>query len=83
MCSQRYQKWKDFALSAGSIEESKRYLQKAFFWLELQTAFVTLFVIEKTKGNDPDIKKKLFTAKVNLSKRLTEYVEEVIKELKL
>lgn len=82
LCSENYQKWKSLALSANSIEQAKKFLEKAFFWLELQAAFITLFSIEQAKGNDPEIKKKLITAKSNLSKKLTEYAKSVLDEIK-
>lgn len=82
LCSQNYQKWKSIALSSNSLEQAKKFLEKAFFWLELQTAFITLFSIEQAKGNDPEIKQKLITAKSNLSRKLTDYAKSVLDEIK-
>jgi hypothetical protein len=56
-------------------------LEKAMFWMELQSAFVALWGIENTRGDDPEIKRKLITAKSNLSKRLADYAEEVLDEI--
>lgn len=83
LCSQHYQKWKSLALSTNNLEESRKCLEKAFFWLELQSAFIALFAIEKTGGNDPKTELKLITAKASLSKRLAEYAKEIIDELNL
>lgn len=82
LCSQHYKKWKDLALSAKNLDESRKCLNRAFFWLELQTAFITLFAIEKT-CNDPKTELKLISAKANLSKKLAEYAKEILKELNL
>jgi hypothetical protein len=81
LCSQNYERWKTLALSAQNKEESKRFLEKAFFWLELKSAFITLFAAEQTKGNDPIFKRKLILAKTRLSKKLAEYAEKILKEI--
>jgi hypothetical protein len=82
-CSYHYQKWKNLALSTADQKEAKRCMEKAFFWLELQAAFTVLFAVEKTKGKDPAVKRKLLIAKANLSKRLTDYAKEILNELNL
>ncbi|MEM5870202.1 MAG: hypothetical protein QXR09_03510 [Candidatus Aenigmatarchaeota archaeon] len=81
ICSQNYEKWKALALSSKSIEESKKYMQKAFFWLELHSAFLLLAAAEETKGKDPTFKQKLILAKARLSKKLSEYAEKLINDL--
>jgi hypothetical protein len=81
LCSQNYERWKALALSAQNREESKRFLEKAFFWLELQSAFITLFAAEQSKGNDPLFKKKIMLAKAMLSKKLVEYAEKILSEI--
>ena len=83
LCSQNYQKWKSLALSANSLQESKKCLERAFFWLELQTAFITLWSIEKAEGKKPEVKDRIFIAKANLTKKLAEYVDQTLKELNL
>ncbi|HKZ45087.1 MAG TPA: hypothetical protein VJ343_00080 [archaeon] len=80
LCSEHYDKWKNLALSAEGLDESRKCLEKAFFWLELQTAFITLFAIENT-FQDSKVEKKLMIAKANLSKKLAEYAKEIISEL--
>lgn len=83
LCSKHFQKWKSLALSNTDSEKTRRYMEKAFFWLELQTAFTTLFVIEQTKGNDPETKRKLLIAKSNLSKKLADYADNTLNEINL
>lgn len=83
LCSQHYQKWKDQALFSRDIYEARKCLERAFFWLELQTAFIVLHTIEQAKGNDKEVKRKLIQAKANLSKKLAEYAKEILDEIKL
>jgi len=83
LCSQNYQKWKSLALTANSSQEANKYLERAFFWLELQTAFITLWSVEKAEGKNPEVKNKIFTAKANLTKKLADYVDQTFRELDL
>ena len=80
-CSTHYQTWKDEALRAQTREEMKRFLDKAFFWLELQSNLLILWTIENTMGNDPNVKKKVEKAQMNVNKKITQYASEVLKEL--
>lgn len=81
-CYENYQKWKSLALATTNEQESKKFMEKAFFWLELQSAFITLFAAEQIKGKDPVFKKKILLAKANLSKKLAEYAEKILNEIK-
>jgi len=80
-CSTHYQTWKNEALRAQTREEMKRFLDKAFFWLELQNNLLMLWTIEKTLGKDPNIKKKVEKAQMNVNKKITQYASEVLKDL--
>jgi len=80
-CSTHYQTWKDEALRAQTREEMKRFLDKAFFWLELQSNLLMLWTIENTMGSDPNIKKKIEKAQMNVNKKITQYASEVLKNL--
>lgn len=82
LCSYYYQKWKKLALASTSLKDAKKFLKKACFWLELQSAYLALWSIEQLKGRDPRVKEKLLKAKANLAKKLADYAEEVLKELK-
>jgi hypothetical protein len=79
LCSHHYQKWKGMALSAGSIEESRKCMDKAFFWLELQTAFITLFALEKTTDT-PEARIKIIEAKAKISRKLADYAKDIFNE---
>ena len=77
LCSEHYQRWKDIALTRGDMKA----MEKAFFWLELQTAFIALHALEQSR-NDIKTKRKLIIAKTNLSKKLAEYANETLNEIR-
>ncbi len=81
ICSEHYQKWKTTALNSLDREEAKKAMERAFFWLELQSAFITLHAIELTAGRDKEKREKILAAKAKLSKRLVEYAKEILSEL--
>ena len=81
LCSNHYRRWKSLALSSKTLEESRKCFERAFFWLELQTVFIALWSIEKLK-TDPESKLRIMSAKANLSKRLTDYAEQILNEFK-
>ncbi|MBI2005554.1 MAG: hypothetical protein HYS80_02205 [Candidatus Aenigmarchaeota archaeon] len=80
-CTENYQMWKDKALLTNDVYQVKRAVERAFFWMELRSAFIFLHAIEQTKGNDSETKQKLIKAKLNLSKKLTEYLKERLQEI--
>jgi hypothetical protein len=79
LCSTYYKKWKEKALSSQNLEQSKNAMQKAFFWLEMHSAFLALEAMEQNK--DPENLQKLILAKANLSKKLIEYSEKILEEI--
>jgi hypothetical protein len=81
-CSTHYQTWKNEALRAQTREEMKKFLDKAFFWLELQSNLLILWTIKTTMGNDPKIKEKIEKAQLNINKKITNYASEVLKDLR-
>jgi len=83
LCSANYRKWKEIALNSKDMGEVKRAMEKAFFWLELQAAYIALWAVEQVRGSEPGFEEKLFLAKLNLCKKLTEHAKKVIDELKL
>ncbi|TAL48429.1 hypothetical protein EPN87_00600, partial [archaeon] len=60
-CNNNYQRWKQVALGGDA-----KAMERAFFWLELQTAFVVLHSIEQTR-KDKESKQKIIAAKASLS----------------
>lgn len=81
-CSENYKMWKDKALFTNDIYSARKAMKRAFFWLELRSAFMFLHAIERTKGNDSEVKSKLIKAKINLSKKLTEHLREMMNEIR-
>ena len=79
LCSEHYKRWKDTALTNDGIK-AKKAMERAFFWLELQTAFIALHALEQSR-TDLKTKRKLIIAKTNLSKKLAEYASEMLNEL--
>ena len=80
-CSMHYNTWKTEALKAENSEEIKKFLNKAFFWLELQNNLLMVWTIENAMGNDPKIKEKIEKAQLNINKKITDYASEVLKDL--
>jgi hypothetical protein len=80
-CSNHYNIWKEEALRARSPEEIERFLEKAFFWLELQNNLLILWTIEKTMGTNSSVKLKLEEAQLNVNKKIVDYASKVLKEL--
>ncbi len=82
LCSYHAKKWKNVALSAIG-EEQKKAMDRAFFWMELQSAFTFLWAIEQTQGKDTETKRRLIFAKANLTRKLADYADKVWKELQV
>jgi hypothetical protein len=82
LCSKQYGKWKRLALASQDMPEVKECLEKAMFWMELQTAFVALWSVEQARGSDPAVKRNLIIAKSNLSRKLADYAEKSLNEIK-
>jgi len=80
-CSEHYSTWKSEALSTQDSEKMKRYMEKAFFWSELQSNLLMIWVIKKTMGQDENIKKKIEQAEVNINKKIVEYASSVVSDL--
>jgi len=79
-CTPHYQTWKQEALKAKDPEKIKRYLDKAFFWSELQSNLMVLWTIEQTMGNDEKIKEKVENAQLNINKKIMDYANSVIED---
>ncbi len=83
LCNYYYKKWKDLAISSNNLEEVKKFMKKAFFWLELQSAYLSLWAVENLKGNKPEVRRKIIIAKANLAKKLADYAKEILNEFKI
>jgi hypothetical protein len=81
LCSSYYKKWKEKALSSQNLEQIKSAMQKAFFWIELHSAFLILEAMDQ-KSNNPENLKRIILARANLAKKLVEYSEKILEEIK-
>jgi hypothetical protein len=81
-CSGHYKTWKEEALKTENKMEMKKFLDKAFFWLELQNNLLMLWTIENTMGENGKIKEKLEQAQLNVNKKIADYASQVLKDLK-
>ena len=79
-CSPHYQNWKKEALLAKSPEETKKFLEKAFFWLELQSNLLVLWTVKNTMANDPGVQEKVEKAQININKKIVEYASSVVED---
>ncbi|MEM5802119.1 MAG: hypothetical protein QXQ18_01900 [Candidatus Aenigmatarchaeota archaeon] len=77
MCNEYYKKWKEIALKTLD----RKALERAFFWLELQSAFIALHALEQLK-NDKESRIKIIKAKSILSKKLADYAKEMLNEIR-
>ncbi|MBI2545039.1 MAG: hypothetical protein HYW22_00350 [Candidatus Aenigmarchaeota archaeon] len=78
-CSEHYKIWKNKALFSNDLYEARKAIDRAFFWMELRSAFIFLHTIEQTNGQDKKVKQSLIQAKMNLSRKLSEYMKETLK----
>ena len=83
LCTEHFQKWKNLALANTDINEVKKAMNRAFFWMELRTAFIALHAVEQMKGQSNEVKEKLIVAKANLSKKLADYAQEILDEIQI
>ncbi|MCD6402943.1 MAG: hypothetical protein J7K98_01285 [Candidatus Aenigmarchaeota archaeon] len=81
ICTSHYNYWKKKAIDESDPVERKKAIERAFFWLETQTSFLILWAIENSKIEDETVKKRVMKARANLSKKLIEYAENVLKDL--
>lgn len=81
-CSTHYQNWKEEAFRAETPEDMKKFLEKTFFWLELQSNLLILWTVENTMNDDPVIKEKVEKAQINVNKKILEYASSVMEELR-
>ncbi len=81
ICEENFKRWREAALKAKDMNEARRFMEKAFFWLKLQTAFITLFSLESFAKGDEDLARKILIAKVNLIKKMVDYTKNLIDEM--
>jgi hypothetical protein len=82
MCSAHYNDWKNEALNSETKEEMLKYLNKSFFWLELQSNLLVLWTVENSFKDDRKIQQKVAAAEANLNKKIVDYIDSVFKDLR-
>ncbi|MGC8812628.1 MAG: hypothetical protein ACP5O8_03545 [Candidatus Aenigmatarchaeota archaeon] len=82
-CTEKYKKWKTIALTSEDLEEAKKAAQKAFFWLELYSAYLAVLTMEKFGKKDLKSRNKIFLARIKICKKLNEYSRQMLNDLKL
>jgi len=80
ICYRNYKKWKELAFSLSGIE-SQKAMERAFFWLEIHSAFFAVGTLEKTRKMSKDDKARLIQLKAKLIERLAEYAKTLIDDL--
>ena len=81
MCSKHYNEWRDQALKAETKEEMMKYLNKSFFWMELQSNLLVLWTVENSFSEDQAIQDKVILAETNINKKIMDYMDTVFKDL--
>jgi len=77
ICYRNYKKWKELAFSLNGTE-SQKAMERAFFWLEMHSAFFAIGTLEKTRKMSKDEVIKLIQLKSKLIERLAEYAKTLI-----
>ena len=79
ICYKNYKKWKELAFSLSGIE-SKKALERAFFWLEMHSALYAIGIIENSKNMSKDEIRKLVSIKMNIIEKLSDYAKTLIED---
>jgi len=77
ICYKNYKKWKELAFSLDGIE-SQKAMERAFFWLEMHSAFFAVGTLEKTRNLSKGDIAKIIQLKSKLIERLAEYAKTLI-----
>ncbi len=77
-CTEGFERWKERAFFCNDLYEARQALDRAFFWMELRSAFMFLHTVEQMGGNTKDTREKIMKAKINLSRKLSEHVKDLI-----
>ena len=80
MCARHHAKWKRAADFTANKTQKKKYLERAVFWLEMQTDLVSLWSMEN-KNSTVEDRRKTIQAKSNLSMKLSSYGKNFPDEL--
>jgi hypothetical protein len=79
ICYRNYKKWKELAFSLSG-KESQKAMERAFFWLEMHSAFFAVGTLEKSRKMDKEDLLKLIQLKSKLIERLAEYAKTLVED---
>jgi len=77
ICYRNYKKWRDLAFSLNGLK-SKEAMERAFFWLEMHSAFFAIGTIERAGIRSKEDLEKLIQLKSKLIERLSEYAKTLM-----
>jgi hypothetical protein len=79
ICYRNYKKWKELAFSLSG-EESQKAMERAFFWLEMHSAFFAVGALEKSRKMNKEDVLRLIQLKSKLVERLAEYAKTLVED---
>jgi hypothetical protein len=79
ICYRNYKKWKELAFSLNG-KESQKAMERAFFWLEMHSAFFAVNALEKSKSMSKEDILRLIQLKSKLVERLAEYAKTLVED---
>jgi hypothetical protein len=72
---ENYIRWKKLAQSENDLEKKVKYYRKTVFWLEI------LLIIKEIEELEKIDKEETLKMKEALTKKLSKYLEEILKEM--
>jgi hypothetical protein len=79
ICYRNYKKWKELAFSLSG-KESQKAMERAFFWLEMHSAFFAVGTLEKSRKMNKEDVLRLIQLKSKLVERLAEYAKTLVED---
>jgi len=82
MCTRHHARWKRMANFARDDAERRKYLERSIFWLEMQTALISLWAAEQ-KAVGREARRMLTEAKSNMLVKLASYGRDISTEIRV
>jgi len=79
ICYRNYKKWKELAFSLSG-KESQKAMERAFFWLEMHSAFFAVGTLENSRKMNKEDVLRLIQLKSKLVERLAEYAKTLVED---
>lgn len=80
MCTRHHAKWKRMVSFARTEGEREKYLERARFWLDMQSTLVSLWSMEQ-RANGSEARNRLADAKSRILTKMTGYGRELSGEI--